>query len=172
MSSVGSADKRSGQDEVTRATRESYQQKEAEQVKRHAQSMKRMSEAHRKEIAELEAQHNLQISELKNRASEAISARDLRYQKEMEELRSMHQKNVQRQANESETARRQIESVYKSQAEANKAAQTQQTELMRGQFTEDLKRKDAEFEDFAKRTREASQKSLGETRRKLNQAHE
>jgi hypothetical protein len=75
MSSVGSADKRSQQDEALRRARENYQDKEVDQAKKHSQDLKRLTEAHQAELREMQEAHTKQMEDIKVRTREAISAR-------------------------------------------------------------------------------------------------
>lgn len=171
MSSVGSAEKRSSQDEALRRTRETYQEREAEEAKRHAQEVKKMTEAHQTELEALRASHDAQMEELKSKTGEAMSARDMKYQKETQELRDMHQAAMRRQAKENESRSGENEKALKTELDRTKTTMTEQKNVMAGQYEDQLRDKDKRFEEFFASSRQMSQNSNVEQRDRMNKAH-
>ncbi|NJL25632.1 MAG: hypothetical protein HC902_10965 [Calothrix sp. SM1_5_4] len=103
MSSVGSSDSSSNpRDEVVRRNREDYQKKEAELVKKQAKELRRLNEQHYAEMERIKNDHQSQMENLRKASTDTISARDHRYQKEIEDIRTMYRKQAQASADESQ----------------------------------------------------------------------
>ncbi len=171
MSSVGSADKRSQQEEALRRARETYQDKEVDQAKNHSQDLKRLTEVHQSELREMEEAHTRQMEDLKVRTREAISARDMRYQKEIEDLRSMHQNQARRYAQEADVKQKQTQEFLKGQLQTTVAIKDRQSEEQKAQYEAKLGDTTKRFTDGLDQNRESAKKSLDSEKQKLMDAH-
>jgi len=171
MSSVGSADKRSQQDEALRRTRETYQDKEVDQAKKHSQDLRRLTEVHQTELRQMEEAHTKQMEDLKVRTREAISARDMRYQKEIEDLRSMHQNQARRSAQEADVKQKQTQEFMKGQLETTVAIKDRQSEEQRTQYEAQLVDKTKKLTEGLDQNREMAKKSIDSEKQKLMEAH-
>lgn len=171
MSSVGSADKRSQQDEALRRARETYQDKEVDQAKKHSQDLKRLTEVHQSELREMEEAHTRQMEDLKVRTREAISARDMRYQKEIEDLRSMHQNQARRSAQEADVKQKQTQEFMKGQLESTVAIKDRQSEEQKTQYETELGDKTKRFTEGLDQNREVAKKAVETEKQKLMEAH-
>ncbi len=172
MSSVGSADKRNSQDDAIRRARETYQERESEQAKRHSQELKNITEAHRAELLELQELHNRQMDELKSKTQDAMSARDMKYQKEIGELREIQQSTLRRQAQDAESRSRELDKTLRGENQRLAQTKDQQKQLMEGQYKDQLQQKDRQFEELSTNARVGSQKANAETTKKMAEAHE
>ncbi len=172
MSSVGSADKRNSQDDAIRRARETYQERESEQAKRHSQELKNITEAHRAELLELQELHNRQMDELKSKTQDAMSARDMKYQKEIGELREIQQSTLRRQAQDAESRSRELDKTLRGENQRLAQTKDQQKQLMEGQYKDQLQQKDRQFEELSTNARVGSQKANVETTKKMTEAHE
>lgn len=171
MSSVGSADKRSQQDEALRRARETYQDKEVDQAKKHSQDLKRLTEVHQTELREMEEAHAKQMEDLKVRTREAISARDMRYQKEIEDFRSMHQNQARRSAQEADVKQKQTQEFMKGQLATAVAIKDRQSEEQKTQYEAQLSNNTKKFTDGLNQNREMAKKSIDLEKQKLSEAH-
>lgn len=171
MSSVGSADKRSQQDEALRRARETYQDKEVDQAKKHSQDLKRLTEVHQAELREMEEAHTKQMEDLKVRTREAISARDMKFHKEIEDLRSMHQNQVRRSAEEADIKQKKTQEHLKGQLETTVAIKDRQSEEQKAQYEAQLEDKTKKFADGLNQNREVAKKSIQSEKQKLMEAH-
>jgi hypothetical protein len=171
MSSVGSADKRSQQDEALRRTRETYQEKEVDQSKKHSQELKQLTEVHQTELREMEEAHTRQMEDLKVRTREAISARDMRYQKEIEDLRSMHQNQARRSAQEADVKQKQIQEFMKGQLQTAVAIKDRQSEEQKTQYEAQLGDNTKRFTEGLDQNRQMAKKSIDSEKQKLMDAH-
>lgn len=101
MSSVGSSDRRA--DDAIRKTREEYQNRESEQVKKNKKNTKAASAQHNKEIETLKAQHAEQMESLRNKTRESLSEKDRAYQDQIQDVRNMYQEQMRRKSDDSES---------------------------------------------------------------------
>ncbi|MDX9731449.1 MAG: hypothetical protein RBT63_06740 [Bdellovibrionales bacterium] len=171
MSSVGSADKRSSQDEALRRAREEYQEKETTMAKKHAQNLKRMSEAHRAEVSEMQESHNAQLEELKARTREAISARDMKYQKEADRLRTMHQSQLRKNAEENDVRMRTVEAQADGEIRSANARNEQQKTELASQYERQIANQNKKMSESFEQSREDVQQSIGEQKRRMGETH-
>jgi hypothetical protein len=98
-SSSGSSDR---PNDVVRRNREEYLQKESDLVKRHQRELRRLAESHQQEIDTLRTEHDAQLDNLKDRSRENISSRDMKYQKDMDDMRALYRKQLQQVAQDSD----------------------------------------------------------------------
>ncbi len=172
MSSVGSADKRSQQEEALLRARESYQDKEVDQAKNHSQQIKRLNEIHQDEIRQMEEAHSRQMNDLRAKTREAISARDMRYQKEMEDLRSIHQNQVRKAAIEADQKQKTTETTLRDQLQKTSMIKDLQAAEQKAQYETQLEKTQKNLNEGLNETRDAAQKTISKQREKLNESHQ
>lgn len=172
MSSVGSADKRASQDEALRRARDTYQEKETDQAKSHAAELKRMTEAHRAEMREMEEVHAKQMEDLKAKTRDVLSERDMRYQKEMEDLRGMHANQVRRQASEADNRLQKAQDTAKATIDHTNIVKDQQRDVMARQYEEQISDGKRRYEEMSTKSREMGQEAAATQRERLNRQHE
>lgn len=172
MSSIGSADKRASQDEALRRARETYQEKETDQAKNHSTEMKRMAEAHQAEVRKIQDAHDAQMEALKSKARDAISNRDMRYQKEIQDLRGLHQNQVRRQALEADGRIQEVQVGAKREVQKNSEIKDQQKQVMAQQYESELDRERKRVSDVSEKSRQVVQTSAIEQRQRLNATHQ
>ncbi|RYZ63552.1 MAG: hypothetical protein EOP05_23350, partial [Proteobacteria bacterium] len=112
------------------------------------------------------------MDELKSKTRDAISRRDMQYQKEIGELRDMHQKQLQRVAGGAEMKQTQTETALKSEIERTEKTTSQQREVLKSNYEDQLKDRNLAFEEYTK----DSLKKQGEARsgitERLTKAHD
>lgn len=172
MSSIGSADKRASQDEALRRARETYQEKETDQAKSHSTEMKRMAEAHQAEVRKIQEAHDTQMEALKSKARDAISNRDMRYQKEIQDLRGLHQNQVRRQALEADGRIQEVQFGAKQDIQKNTEIKDQQKQVMAQQYEAELGRERQRLAEVSEKSRQTVQTSGVEQRQRLNATHQ
>jgi hypothetical protein len=172
MSSIGSADNRNSQDEAIRRARETYQEKETDQAKAHSQEMKRMAEAHQTQIREMQQSHDSQMEDLKTKARDAISNRDMKYQKEIQDLRGMQKNQLRRQAEEADERIQKTEDHAKSSIERTSAIKDDQRSAVVQQYDAELKNIKKQFQETNEKSRTQMQTSAADQRTRLNQVHQ
>ncbi len=133
--------------------------------------MKRLTEVHQAELREMEETHTKQMEDLKVRTHEAISARDMRYQKEIEDLRSMHQNQVRRSAQEAEVKQKKTQEHMKGQLDTTVAIKDRQSEEQKAQYEAQLGDNTKRFTDGLNQNREMAKKSIETEKQKMTEAH-
>lgn len=171
MSSIGSSDRNSQDDSIRRA-RETYQQRETENLKKQKQEVRKMTEAHQAEVQRLREAHDQQLSEFKDKAKDALTRRDMAYQREMDEVRGLHREQLRRIAQESEMKTTRIEDTLKGELERSQAIDERQKALLREGFATELAARDRKTEENQQLAREMVRKGLEENRNRLGGAHE
>lgn len=170
MSSVGGSDRNSN-DEAVRRARENYQNREGENVKKQKKEIRTMTEAHQAEVQSLRDAHDKQLSELKEKAREALTRRDMSYQRDVEEMRDIHRDQLRRLAQESEAKSNRTEEALKGELTRSQAIDERQKALLREGFERELRARDTLLEVKSKQTRESMAEGIEENRRRLGQAH-
>ena len=170
MSSINSAD-RSNTDEVRRA-RETFNSRESESAKKHAQELKRLSESHEADMEKLREEHERETGTLKEKTKGALTSKDMRYQKEISDLRDMHQQQLKRAAMDSENKLDRYEESSKADLEKSEAISEQQRNALKSSLQGQLSERDRELQDNMTRSRESLQTESSGIKEKLNSAHE
>lgn len=173
MSSVGpsSASDRNGQDDKIRRTRENYQQKEGETVKKHSQEIRRLTEAHQTEIEKLKKAHDEELAELKEKSQEVLNRHDVKYQREMDELREMYQKQMMLKAQDTEGRSDRRTEALRNEIEQVTAQSERQQKAVKQEYEQALQQKDKQMEELSDLYRNEIQKQTTDVKRKLNDNH-
>jgi hypothetical protein len=169
---VNSASDRNNQSDEIRRTREAYQKREAEQAKQQGTQVKHLTESAQAELEGVKSDHQKQLEDLKQKTRDALSRRDLQYQKEIDDLRDMHQKQLQRIAVDSESKLDRNDSALKSELVRQDQTASQQRDVLKGHYEDELKEKDASFTEFATNARMQNEKANEGIKSRLNKAHE
>lgn len=171
MSSIGGAD-RNSQDESVRRARETYEQREAENIKKQKAEMRKMTETHQSEVLALRDSHDKQLAELKEKAKDALTRRDMEYQRDVNEMRGIHREQLRRAAQESEDKSTRVEETLKGELARSQAIDERQKAQLRESFETEIRNRDNHLEAKSKESREEIAKGLDANRRRLNAAHE
>lgn len=169
--SVKSASDRNSQDEAIRRSRETYQNRETENAKKHGQQVKNLTESAQAELEKVKADHARQMEELKTKTREAITSRDMHYQKEIDEMREMHQKQIQRVALEAEGREGRTEQALRAELDRVQATSQQQRDILTNEFSNELSKRDRAMGEYAVNTRKAQQEAAVEQKQRLTQTH-
>lgn len=174
MSSVGSSDssQRAQDKETIRRTREEAKKTESELVKKQAQELRRVNEHHYAELEKLKQDHSNQMENFHHEAGQEISARDHRYQKDIEDIRALHRKETQRAADEN----MQKSDLVKNSIESDSTSQKKNADRRFENLNEDYKKKidqmNERFESTLNETREGQSAAIDRNRKALQKAHE
>jgi hypothetical protein len=145
--------------------------KKLTRLKKHSQDLKRLTEVHQSELREMEEAHTRQMEDLKVRTREAISARDMRYHKEIEDLRSMHQNQARRSAQEADIKQKQTQEFMKGQLQTTVAIKDRQSEEQKAQYEAQLGDKTKRFTEGLDENRQMAKKSIDSEKQKLAESH-
>ncbi len=166
MSSVGSSN------DSIRRNRDEYLQKESDLVKRQQKELKRMAETHDVELNQVQSHNEQKVEGVKKNAREVISSRDLKYQKEMDDLRSLHRRQLSQVSSDSdrEISERTNEMKGSLQKEAtrNEAKLNAKDE----HFHNVIEDKDKAFQKNLESLREEQKETISHSRNNSDTAHQ
>jgi hypothetical protein len=171
MSSVDSAGRGSRTDDSRRQVDESNKA-EADEARKNAQAIRRLNDLHAEELSKIREDHNRQLEELKVRGREAVSERDMKYQKEIEDVRGVYQKTMQKQQADSESREKITRETAKSEIESRINSDEQRRQQMQGNFNRELAAKDQRFDEYATNSREQQQKSAAQSKRSIDNTYQ
>lgn len=158
-------------DNEVRRTREEYQTREAENAKKQKLKAKKSVENQNAEIEAIKEKHAQQMGELKAKATEALTRRDMEYQKEISDLRKMHGEQLKRVAHESDGRKERTEEVLKGEINRTKETSERQRANLSENFTSELSKRDKAMAEYAEQSREAMKAGIEKNRENLNSAH-
>lgn len=172
MSSVSSKSSSSGQDESVRKAREEYRKKEAELIKKHNKEIRALNDKYVSEIDTKDRKHAATLGEARKKSQDSLTQRDMRYRKEMEELRAMHSKqleklmedNRQKLAADNKAARLEVK-----QANLGKNDRTQE---LHDRYARQHAEESQKFSEKLEELRQDQKETLTRTREKLNESHD
>jgi hypothetical protein len=170
MSSVGSKDGSSRQDEVVRRNREDYQNNESEMVKKHKAELRRISEQHYQEIENLKNSHQEQMQSMQKQSHDTISKRDHKYQKSMEEIRGMHLNQLKATAEENAKREETLRRATSGDQNQQKTQSDARFEKLNEDYRNTLVKTEEAHQSSTKQGREAQAKAIAENREKLELA--
>lgn len=174
MSAVGGSDgsNRKSDNEAIRRKFEDFRKKESEMVKKHQRELRRISEQHNAEVERLKADHEAQMKSLQRGSTDAITARDHKYNKEMDELRNVHRKQLQTAAEDNQRREETLRKATQGDMQAQKQNTDDRFEKLSNDYKADLKRMDESFQNALDEGRESQQMAIKSNREKLESAHE
>jgi hypothetical protein len=172
MSSVsGSSNNRSQQDDAVRRTREEYQEREDQGVKKKNNDVKRLSQLHAQEIERLKNQHSAQLENLKNEVREAMTDRDMKYQKDINDLRGMHKQQLEKAAYDNESTRENSRKTSKEEIRMANERSIRQRQNLEQNLQNEIIDEKKNFEDSLGEIRENQKQTIQQQRENLNKAH-
>lgn len=173
MSSVGSSDgsNRSAENDSVRRKYEDFRQNESEMVKKHQKEIRRLNEAHYAEIERLKEDHNKQMTAMHQGSSDAISKRDHQYNKEIEDVRGLHRKQMQQVAEENQRKEDALRAANSGDLGNQKANTEARLEQLNKDYEKNLAKQEEVFKNSLTEGREAQQDAIRKNREKLGEAH-
>lgn len=173
MSSVGGSDSNRGSDnENVRRKFEDARQRESELVKRQQKEIRRLNEQHYAEVERLKDDHNLQMQELQKGSRDAISARDHQYQQEIEDVRNLHRRQLQSQAEDNQKRDEVLRKAVKTDQASQQKTSDDRYEQLSHDYREKLLAQEESFRTSLGEGREAQAKAIADNRDRLEKAHE
>jgi len=170
MSSVTSADRGRQTDEL-RSQREDYENREAEEAKRHRKELKRLAEKNDQDTEKLKQNYEQEISDIRNRSNDAITERDQANQAKIDQLRNMYLQQVRQKSDDVDSKRQENDNALKDQLKKERVANEQQKNLLKTNLENEISEHDRAYQDMATRSRDEMRNSLNKTESRLNQAH-
>ena len=174
MSSVGNSDSadRAADKNLLRRTRDEFRNRESDLIKRQNVEARRVAERNADEIATLKEKHSEQLDSARDHSHDAITKQDHRYQREIEDIRNLHRKQLQSSADETS----QREKTFRRAINSDTTNRAKHNDERFDKLNDDFKTKSqAEAENYGERIREGretQEKSVGTMREKLIDRHE
>jgi hypothetical protein len=169
---VDSASNRSNGEESLQRARETYSSRESEETKKHKQEIKRLLEAHNNEILKLQEEHTKNLDELKEKSKDLVTSHDMKYQKDIDELREMHQKQLSRNMQESDAKVRMTQEGYSGQDQHAKQITDRQRDILIKNYENELKQKDEKLSQVTLQSKDKIQDSNNNTKKLFTEQYE
>jgi hypothetical protein len=158
-------------DELAR-TRDEYDTREKETVKRKNEEIRAAERRHQKEITKLTEAFEKQLAEMQDRNKEVITERDVNHQRDIQELRDLHRAQSRRKAEEDSTEKRILVDTYQSAIKKEKdTSAIQRSNLIQNQLNE-LGERDEQLRELAQSSRQELTDAVKNNNAKLRTAHE
>ncbi len=169
---VDSASGRAANEDALQRTRETYNNRESEETKKHKQEIKRLTEAHNQEIQKIEAEHTKNLNELKEKSKDLITSHDMKYQKDINDLREMHQKQMSRSMQDNDSKIRNSEDSYSSEnKKAGEISERQRQALVKN-YESDLREKDEKLSEAGKMNNEKMHDTSEALKKRYSETYE
>jgi hypothetical protein len=168
--SASGVDRSNGIDHLSRV-KEEYETREAKTSKRHNEEVKRIQEANNEAMRKLREDHNTQKNVSQEKMREALSERDMKFGKEMDEIRRMYSSRIRDQAERSGDERRILLANRDSELKKTIETKDRQAETLTRAFSDELENRDRFITDYADKTRVSHGEDLRGQRIQLQAAH-
>lgn len=171
MSSISSSD-RSRQTDELRRTREEYENREAEGVKKQKKELRRVQEKHSQEVQEITDNYEGRIDAVQAKSRETITKRDEAHREQVDQIRNMYREQLRRKTEDNETNSKVLRQTLNSEMDKKDAIKDQQRSVIERNFRDALQERDAQFAEHSERSRALVKDSLVERTDKLNSKHD
>jgi hypothetical protein len=173
MATVNSkANASSGQDESIRRNREEYRKKEAELVKKHAREMRSSNEKHASEIEKVQNQHTTHLNDVRERSQDSLTSRDMKYQKEMEDLRKLHNNQLKRANEDSLAKTEQVNKAAKHEMKQANLGKEDRTLELSSKYNAQMSEEKQRFEDQLNKVKRDADRDIEERSRRISGNYE
>jgi hypothetical protein len=172
MSSVKSSSSTSGQDEVIRKVREEYRKKEAELVKKQSEQVRKLNEKYATEIIKKDRSNAANLSSAREKSQESLTQRDVKYRKEMEDLRAMHARQMEKFMQDNQTKLDTQRQAARSEIKQAYLGKDDRIKELHSRYEENLAEVSGNFQNRLDNIRAEQQREMGETLSKNQKAHQ
>ena len=169
---VDSTSNRASNEDSLQRTRENYTSRESEETKKHKQEIKRLTEAHNLEIQKLEAEHTQTLNDLKEKSKDLLTSHDMKYQKDIDDLRDMHQKQLSRTLQDDNAKIKQAEESHEGENQKLKQITDRQKETLVKNYETDLKEKDDKLSQAGSQDKEKMHDSSESIKKRYTEQYE
>ena len=171
MSSVNRTSERRA-DEQLRRTREEYENREAENAKRHKKEVRRLIEQQDRELAEIKESHENRMSDMQSRSREIMTERDQDYQEQIEDLRGMYREQMKKKVGESEQKRIMTAEAAESALNKEREINSLQKDRLVRAYDNAIMDKEKNYNTYSQKMRGDLVDKVVEQRDKLNASHQ
>ncbi len=169
--SVSAAD-RARIDEQNTKTRDEYEARETETVRRKNNELKNAEARHNEEIQKLTEDFQKQVDKLQRRSTESLTSRDEKHRNSVEELKTFFTEQTRKKNQQAALERSALTDTFKREMTKEKEISAGQRENMMGKQTEELMTRDEQFSTYAQKSKESMNKAIDTNASKLRNAHE
>ena len=169
---VDSANNRASNEEALQRTRENYNSRESEETKKHKQEIKRITEAHSQEVQRLEADHTKNLNELKEKSKELLTSHDMKYQKDIDDLRDMHQKQLARTMQDEDAKVKLAAESHSGETQKIKQISDRQRESLIKNYESELKDKDERYSQASSQGQDKMHETGETLKKRFNEKYE
>ena len=167
-----SASDRARIDEQQTKTRDDYDTRETETVRRKNGEIKNAEIRHSNEIKKLTENFQNQVENLQRRSTESLNSRDISHRKSVEELKNLYTETMRKKNQQSALERKSLTDTFKGEISKEKEISSSQRENMLEKQTEEIAQRDEQFDNLTQRSREKMTEAIDNNSTKLKVAHE
>lgn len=171
MSSISSSDRSRHTDELRR-TREEYENREAEGVKKQKKELRRVQEKHSQEVQDITDNYEGRIDAVQAKSRETITKRDEAHREQVDQIRNMYREQLRRKTEDNESNSKVLRQTLNAEMNKQEAIKDQQRSELERNFRDALNERDAQFAEHSERSRTQIKDSLVDRTDKLNQKHD
>lgn len=171
MSSISSSDRARQTDELRR-TREEYENRESENVKKQKKELRRLQEKHNREIQEVTDAYEGRIDGIKEKSRDTITKRDEIHRDQVDQIRNMYREQLRRKTEDNDSNMKVLRGTLDAEMDKQTAIKDQQRSEVERNFRDALAERDQQFAEHSERSRELIKGSLLDRTEKLNQKHD
>lgn len=170
MSSISSSD-RNRLEEKIRQTREEYENRESENLKRRNAEKKRLEEQHNDEVKNISDIYEGRIAKLKERNKEALTDRDFENNRKIDEVRQTYRESMRNKSEEANSSRAEQKNAYDNNLRKLKEISEVQKENLLRQMNDEVEQRDSRFEKVIGENRNKAQEAVQQKTRAINDSH-
>ncbi|MBX3040237.1 MAG: hypothetical protein KF789_05945 [Bdellovibrionaceae bacterium] len=163
---------RKSYDDRVRETREEYENRESEILRRRNDDLKNLERRHREELTRMADEYERQLGTIQDRNRETLSERDLKHRQDMEEMKGLYMGQLRKKMEENGLQRKELEQSYRSDLQKHKQVNESQRSNLTFQQQEELARRDERFEETVREMREGMKEGVDRTKERLQASHD
>lgn len=167
---VSSAERRN-QEERIRQTREEYEERETQAIRRKNAELKRAEQRHQQELKRITEEFQAQVDAVKNRSSDSLSDKDRYYQQKINELRDVQRSQMRQKMEDSAGEREAMRNAFEGELQKKNDIFKGQMENKSAQQKDELDARDQRLSEIYQNAREDVKEGLDNNRRLLNTHH-
>ena len=167
-----SASDRARIDEQQTKTRDDYDNRETETVRRKNSEIKNAEIRHSNEIKKLTENFQNQVENLQRRSTESLNSRDISHRKSVDEIKNLYTEQMRKKNQQASLERKALTDTFKGEISKEKEISSGQRANMLEKQNEEISQRDEQFNDMAQNTREKMKEAIDGNATKLKNAHE
>lgn len=159
----------SGVDERVRKAREDYRKKEAELIKKHNQEIKALNDRYVKSMDEKDAAQSNHLKAAREKSQESLTNKDMKYQKEMEELRAMHNKQIEKLLQDNKARLEAQTDAARLEVKQARLGKNDRVDELHNRYDQQRLEQEEKFTDALDHLRKEQSEAINRNREKYNE---